>query len=121
VFCFAPAGQSQIGSGVNLHPIDRPLSGTFVRGFIRARSMWAALMRGGRLARATGNAIPRTISRRMLGPPAQARCRAWLPDITCRNPVVPDGRFFSILPCFPNVPKAPIAPIQPVVRQGLTA
>jgi hypothetical protein len=31
------------------------------------------------------------------------------------------GRFFSILPRFPNVPQAPIAPIQPVMRQGLTA
>src|SRR3954470_22626807 len=44
-----------------------------------------------------------------------------LPDITCRNPVVPHGRFFSILPRFPNVPQAPIAPIQPIIRQGLTA
>src|SRR5262245_56078197 len=44
-----------------------------------------------------------------------------VPDISCRNPAMADGRFFSILPRFPNVPQAPIAPIQPVMRQGLTA
>src|SRR3954454_5854791 len=99
------SGRMQTGHGV-IYGRQRPQASSFkLLSGSREEGDW-------RFSEAT---LLRTAGR-SLGPPAQAHYRARLPVSTCRNPVVPDGRFFSILPCFPNVPEGPIAPIQTIAR-----
>jgi hypothetical protein len=61
----------------------------------------------------------RTAGCRVAWPPAQARCYARLPDSSCRNPAMPDGRIFSILPRFPVMPHEPLVASKPVGWKGL--